>query len=612
MNNINKGSTFERSEQSPTIWAAPQFDDLNRVDNMLGKPEERHRTILEGIEEGYVEVDLKGSTVFCNDSFCNITGYPRKELIGLNFRAYVTESMADRVYKAYNKVYRRGIPDPAFYYEIIQKSGVKRIIENSISLIETPEGRRIGFRSIVRDITDRKRMEEELERHRSRLQAIFRSVRDAIITVDTKMVLIEANEATESICDISNGECVGKPFGECPTRCNQACHEVLSDSLKKKMEIKGYRIECKRHDRPEQTVIITSSPLLDREGEFTGTVLVVRDITRLSNLERELREKHQFHNIIGKSRNMQDIYSLLENLVGLDTTVLITGESGTGKSLVAKALHHSGSRAFGPLITVNCSALPENLLESELFGHVKGAFTGAIKDVQGRFQAAGQGTILLDEIGDISPRIQLKLLRVLEEKEFERVGESLARKVDARVIACTNRDLQEKVRLGEFREDLYYRLKVIEVHLPPLRERLDDIPLLIAYFCKVFNNKFKKNVEGLADEVVRAFMNYHWPGNVRELEHSLEHAFVLCREPIITLDHIPAEIMGSLGVRKRSHEQKILSGSQEILTALEKTDWNKAKAARILGIDRSTLYRRIRRHKLSASKADLLRDATDM
>jgi len=611
MSRIRKISTFGKLGQHTHI-STFEVSDLNTTDPVFGKPEERHRTILEGIEEGYVEVDLKGSTVFCNDSFCRITGYPREELIGLNFRAYMTKSMADRVYEAYNQVYRTGTPDKAFYYEIIQKNGTKRIIENSISLIETPEGRRIGFRSIVRDITHRKRIEAELERHRSRLQAIFRSVRDAIITIDTTMVVIEANEATESICGMSNEHCVGKPFTECFNQCNQTCQEVLRDSLQKKTTIKGYRIECKRADRPEQTVIITSSPLLDGNEEFTGTVLVVRDITRLSNLERELREKHQFHNIIGKSQNMKDIYNLLENLAGLDTTVLITGESGTGKSLVAKALHHGGSRAFGPLITVNCSALPENLLESELFGHVKGAFTGAIKDVQGRFQAAGHGTILLDEIGDISPRIQLKLLRVLEEKEFERVGESIPMKVDARVIACTNRNLQEKVRLGEFREDLYYRLKVIEVHIPPLRDRLDDIPLLIDHFCKFFNKKFKKDIEMLADETLRAFMSYQWPGNVRELEHSLEHAFVLCREPIITLDHIPTEIKGSLGVRKGSHEQKILSGSQEILTALEKTDWNKAKAARILGIDRSTLYRRIKRHRLSSSKADLLRDATDM
>ncbi|MBW1782965.1 MAG: sigma 54-interacting transcriptional regulator [Deltaproteobacteria bacterium] len=561
--------------------------------------EERHQTILEGIEEGYVEVDLKGNTVFCNDSFCRITGYPRKELLGLNFREYMTRPMAEAVYRGYNDVFRTGIPNKAFYYEIIRKNGTKRIIENSISLVENTDGRPIGFRSIVRDITDRKRIEEELERHRSRLQAIFRSVRDAIVTVDTEMVVIEANEATERICGMAGRSIVGRVFTECLNQCNRSCHEVLKNSLRKKTTIKGYRIECQRRHRPQQTVIVTSSPLLDRDGTFTGTVLVIRDITRLSDLERELRERHHFQNIIGKNRKMQDVFGLLENLADLDTTVLITGESGTGKSLVAKALHHSGSRAFRPLITVNCSALPENLLESELFGHVKGAFTGAIKDAQGRFQAADGGTILLDEIGDISPRIQLKLLRVLEEKEFERVGESVSIKLDTRIIACTNRDLKEKVRIGEFREDLYYRLKVVEVPLPSLRERLEDIPLLVDHFCRVFNKSFKKSVEGISDEVFRTFMNYGWPGNVRELEHSIEHAFVLCRGPVISVDHIPAEIKEYSTSRKRIREKRPVEGSGEILSVLEKTDWNKAKAARLLGINRSTLYRKIRKYNLS-------------
>lgn len=595
---MNKAPKFKRSTQHSNI-SDIEFDDCRELEYVLRESEERYRTILESIEEGYVIVDLKGNTLFSNDSFCRITGYSKDDLIGLNYREYMTTPMAKAVYGAYNKVYRTGVPEKAFNYEIIRKDGAKRIIENSISLVENRQGIPIGFRSIVRDITDRKRIEEELERHRSRLQAIFRSVRDAIITVDTDMVVIEANEATEKTCGIPGRDIVGKVFTECLTECDKSCHEVLRNSLRKKMTIRGYRIECKRPHRPQQTVIVTSSPLLDRDETFTGTVLVIRDITRLSDLERELREKHQFQSIIGKSRKLQDIFGLLENLADLDTTVLIAGESGTGKSLVAKALHHSGCRGFRPLITVNCSALPENLLESELFGHVKGAFTGAIKDSQGRFQAAHGGTILLDEIGDISPRIQLKLLRVLEEKEFERVGESVSIKVDVRVIACTNRDLKEKVRLGEFREDLYYRLKVVEVPLPPLRERLEDIPLLVEHFCNVFNKSFNKGIEGLSDEVLRAFMNYRWPGNVRELEHSIEHAFVLCRGPIISLEHIPAEIREYSGIRKWIREKRPVEGSGAILTVLEKTDWNKAKAARILGIDRSTLYRKIKKYKLS-------------
>jgi transcriptional regulator with PAS, ATPase and Fis domain len=302
---------------------------------------------------------------------------------------------------------------------------------------------------------------------------------------------------------------------------------------------------------------------------------------------------------------MQEIYGLLEDLADLETTVLVTGESGTGKELVAKALHYSGRRAFKPFVMVNCSALAENLLESELFGHVKGAFTGAIRDKQGRFQAANGGTVLLDEIGDISPGIQLKLLRVLQEKEFERVGESNTLKVDVRVIASTNRDLKEKVRRGEFREDLYYRLKVVEITLPPLCQRLEDIPLLVDHFCNSFNKIFKKNIEGISIEVLNTFMNYPWPGNIRELEHAIEHGFVLCHGEIITLDHIPKEIRDYFRTEKHMLKEKAADEPQGILNALSKTDWNKAKAARLLGINRRTIYRKIYKFGLAKSSENM-------
>ncbi len=275
------------------------------------------------------------------------------------------------------------------------------------------------------------------------------------------MRVIAANTAMKEICGASPEKIIGKVFTDCIEQCDKTCHELLKETLKSKNTVKEYQVECKHQQRVKQTVKVTSSPLLDRDGTFMGAVLLIRDITRISDLERELRERHTFRNIIGKSRRMQDIYRLLEDLNDLDTTVLVTGESGTGKELVARALHYSGIRSFKPMVTVNCSALAENLLESELFGHVKGAFTGAIRDREGRFQAAHEGTILLDEIGDISPRLQLKLLRALQEKEFERVGESVPIKVDVRIIACTNQDLRDKVRKGEFREDLYYRLKVV-------------------------------------------------------------------------------------------------------------------------------------------------------
>jgi two-component system, NtrC family, response regulator HydG len=295
---------------------------------------------------------------------------------------------------------------------------------------------------------------------------------------------------------------------------------------------------------------------------------------------------------------MQAIYNLLESLTETNTTVLITGETGTGKELVAEALHYNSPEAVKPLVKVNCSALAENLLESELFGHVKGAFTGAIKEKIGRFQLADGGTIFLDEIGDLSPALQIKLLRVLQEKSFERVGDPRPISVELRVIAATNRDLREKIRQGEFREDLYYRLKVMEIELPPLRERHEDIPLLVEHFCDHFSKKLKKHITGVSDTVLNIFMNYHWPGNVRELEHALEHAFVLCRGDRIEIEHMPREIREYSSPQPIPPELPTFDEAEAIRRVLQKTDGNKAKAARLLGMSRRTLYRKIEYYHL--------------
>ncbi len=574
---------------------------FKKKEQSLQESLEKYQTILSQMEEGVGEVDLKGNITFANRDEYKIWGHSRGELIGVNYRSYMDEATAKYVYEAYNKVYRTGIPGKNIVYEIVRKDGKRRTIENSVTLMRNGDKKITGFLVVSRDITERRETERELAEHRSRLEAIFGSVKDAIITVDPERRIIEANKSTENICGIALKEITGKTFCQCLNQCSKSCSEVLRLTLEKKLTVKEYRVECGHQQRQQQTVSVTSSPLLDPKGDFMGAVLVIRDITLLRDLERELRERHQFQNIIGRSKKMQETYRLLEDLANLETTVLITGESGTGKELVAKALHYSGQRAFKPFVTVNCSALAESLLESELFGHVKGAFTGAIKDKQGRFQAAGGGTILLDEIGDVSPLIQLKLLRVLQEKEFERVGESIPQRVDVRVIACTNKDLKEKVRRGEFRQDLYYRLKVVEVSLPPLRERLEDLPLLVDHFCRSFNERFKKNIEGISNEVLSRFMDYSWPGNVRELEHVMEHAFVLCHGGMITLEHLPQEIRDYERTEKtnvHSTRTQGSNGAQEILKALNKSRWNKTRAARLLGISRRTIYRKIHSHKL--------------
>jgi PAS domain S-box-containing protein len=449
---------------------------------------------------------------------------------------------------------------------------------------------------IITRAIENKNYEAELEKHRSRLESIFSSVQDAIITVDTDMKVIEANKASESICGFKIA--TGQAFTDCTRECDQSCVEILQQTLKNRETIKEYQIECS-HGKPNKLVaMVNCSPLLDGDGNFTGAVMVIRDITRLAHLEKELKARHHYQKIVGKSEKMQKIYNLLATLANQATTVLITGESGTGKEMVARALHYAGTRASGPFVTVNCSALAENLLESELFGHVKGAFTGADRDNIGRFEAADGGTIHLDEIGDISQLIQLKLLRVLQEKEFDRVGESNPRKVDVRVIASTNRNLKEAISAGEFRKDLYYRLNVIEIALPPLRERYEDIPLLINHFCRVFSKSYNKNISGVSDEVLEKFMDYPWPGNVRELEHALERGFVLCRNQTIELEHIPAAIRDYIRLKKIISENKTDNDSEKILKTLGDTDWNISKAARLLGFSRWTMYRRLQKYNI--------------
>jgi two-component system, NtrC family, response regulator HydG len=438
---------------------------------------------------------------------------------------------------------------------------------------------------------------DEKEKYRSNLEAIFSSVKDAIITVDKELLVLEANEAAKGICNLTR-DAIGKPINSLSNFCNRQCLKALEETIKEKQLVEIYRLECKHRFHPQQVVNITTYPLLDTKSIFSGAVLVVRDETHLADLERDMRERQQFHNIIGKSEKMQIIYSLIENLADVQTTVLVTGESGTGKELVAEALHYKGERSNKPFVKVNCSALSENLLESELFGHVKGAFTGAVQDRTGRFQKANNGTIFLDEIGDVSPRMQLQLLRVLQEREFERVGDSTPIRVDVRVVAATNQNLKERIRRGEFREDLYYRLKVVEVGLPSLRERREDIPLLVNHFINKFNKKLNREIVAISSDVQKIFMEYQWPGNVRELEHTLEHAFILCRQKTVTVNHLPSAFKEFAGAKTSFLEDMKIDEPQAILQALKKTSWNKAMAARLLGMSRRTIYRKIHDYKI--------------
>lgn len=600
-----KGKTITYLGKPAHVGHLAELVSAKDIERSLRESQQKFGAIINDISDAVTELDLKGNIQFVNKAAIELFDTSLKNIIGRNFRSYVDESTAQTVFKKYNEIYRSGISGKCVVYEVTRYDKQRRLVEDSIYLIRNEDDIITGFRVVSRDITDRINAEKELAENRTRLEAVFSSVKDAIITVNPDLCVTAVNSATKKICGISSKDILDKPFPQHSQQCSRACYSVLQQTVEQKTVLQRDHIECKSKLRQHQTVSISSSPLLNPHGTFLGAVLVIRDITRLKNLERELRGKHHFQNIIGKSKQMQDIYTLLEELASLDTTILVTGESGTGKELIAKALHNSGCRSDKPFITVNCSALAENLLESELFGHVKGAFTGAFNDKQGRFQAADGGTIVLDEIGDISPTIQLKLLRVLQNKEFERVGENISRKVDIRIIACANRNIKEKVKNNTFREDLYYRLKVVEIPLPPLRERIKDVPLLTDHFCELFNKKYGKNISGLSNAVLRQFMDYSWPGNVRELEHAMERAFILCRSTIIEMKHLPPEIRNSekspLKPLVKHFPPNQSQDAQDVLTALNKTGGRKNEAAQLLGISRQTLYRKIRKYEIQVS-----------
>ncbi len=450
-----------------------------------------------------------------------------------------------------------------------------------------------------KDLMDNKhQLELDNLRVRKNMEAIFSSLKEGVITVDQNINIIEANPAVEDICGFNPSDMVGKSFEKRDINCSGDCIKILKETLKNQKATPECQVECKSLSNQNQVLMVSGTPLRYEGSKISGAVLVLRNVTKRVNLERQLKRRHQFHRIIGKSQKMVEIFNLIENLSDTDSTALITGETGTGKELVAHAIHHNSPRKDKPFIKVNCSALSENLLESELFGHIKGAFTGAVDNKKGRFELAHKGSLFLDEIGDISPLIQLKLLRVLQEKEFERVGDSTTIKTDVRILAATNCNLKEKVKLGKFREDLYYRIKVVNLELPPLKERRQDILLLTDHFLKLFNKRFKKMLTGFSNEVSDAFMNYSWPGNIRELEHAIEHGFVLCKTDIIGFEHIPVEIKEYFKKENPSSSEKRDITRENIIEVLEKTDWNKAKAARILGMGRRTIYNKIEKYNI--------------
>jgi PAS domain S-box-containing protein len=443
---------------------------------------------------------------------------------------------------------------------------------------------------------------------------IIDAMAEGVFTLDANRRITSWNRAMSHITGYEAQEALGRTcqFFEFNRCFQENCPpDFEACGILKVGQVNGKECELRHRGGHSVPVIKNARVIPDGAGGILGIVETVTDLTELKRTrekaeaaERRLGERHQFGNLIGKSPGMSQVFSAATAAAASETTVLIQGESGTGKELVAGAIHYNSGRSGGTLVTVNCAALSESLLESELFGHIRGAFTGALRDRIGRFEEAHGGTIFLDEIGELSPFIQVKLLRVLQDREIERVGESRPRRIDIRVIAATHQDLLGLVKRGRFREDLFYRLKVFPIALPPLRERREDIPLLVGHFIARLNKKTGKRIKGVSTDAMRLLMDYSWGGNVRELENAIEHAFVLCHHGVIGVDALPVEIRrlhyGSLippaSTALSAHGRKRAVVTPEGLRGLlSACHWNKAEVARRMGVSRTAVWKRMKK-----------------
>ena len=444
---------------------------------------------------------------------------------------------------------------------------------------------------------------------------ILDSVAEAVFTVDKDWQIAYFNAAAEKLTGVPREKAIGRRCCEvfqasiCSTVCSLR-HTL--DTGEPVANRAAFIIDARGRKVP---VSVSTSVLRDEAGRFVGGVETIRDVSQVEELRKELKARYSLGDIIGRSSAMRDLFGILPAVAASDSTVVIHGASGTGKELFARAIHNMSPRRDKRFVAINCGAMPDSLLESELFGYKAGAFTDARQDRPGRFTAAEGGTLFLDEIGDISPAMQVRLLRVLQEQVYEPLGAVEPVEADVRVLAATHRDLDELVRDGSFREDLFYRINVMRLELPILRERREDIPLLIDHFIGRFNRLQSKDVVGVSDEVLDVLMSHDYPGNARELENIIEHAFVLCHSTVIDLHHLPPELskrrlrpeVGSHAPPRTTLRDMEIS---HIADALRRSDGNRQQAAELLGIHSSTLYRKIRDLNIVVPEFDG-RNATD-
>jgi len=581
---------------------------LSQAMQKLREDKRYFESLLFNMHEDIMVIDQNYLITDVNKAFLATTGRKREEVIGRHCyeisHGYNEPCEKHGEQCVLREVFETGKPRTC-RHQHIHASGSEVWVDLVFSPSRDEKGNVTNVIETMRDVTDLVCAEEALRASEEKFRALFDYMPTLAFVTDRDHRLIA---------------------------CNRTFVEILGNQVgKKTLDVNGVSQSLKRFwyaverqviesEQPTWYVQIVNTakrgriyldkrtqPIKDRDGNVSMVIGIATDITNdvqrqiaLAEEVTELRvrvSREAGPTIVGKSKPIAEVFYRIKAIAATDTTVFITGDSGTGKELVAEAIHKLSKRSKGPLVKVSCAALPETIIESELFGHVKGAFTGAVSTRMGRFEAANRGTIFLDEVGDIPPAVQLRLLRVLEEKKIEKVGDYKPSRVDVRIIAATNQNLENLVDKGRFRQDLYYRLNVFRIHVPPLRERLDDIPLLVAHFLNELSRLMDKKIASISNDVINLFLHHSWPGNVRELMNVLESACVLCEGETIGLEHLPPLFEPwTLHVR--------ISKEKDIREALRRTRGNRTEAARMLGIARRTLYRRMKRYGIVPSVTD--------
>lgn len=559
--------------------------------------------------DGIISINKELKVIVFNEAACRITGFNTRDIVGRDSDFIFPNSNENKSYIHQSLTIGEIFSNISLTLQCADKKYLP--VTASITPITNPEQGITGTIIVFRDTQEILSLYNTLEgknkeiiEEKNKLETIFNSLLEGTFTINLNWEITSFNRAAEGITGFNLSEAIGKKYWEV----------LPSEDAKEESLLKAFIVDHQptllretiiiRKDGSRVPVRINSAPLLDISGTKIGRVVTFEDISVVKNLSDHIEERFHFKNIIGRSKPMKKVFNLMENVINTDSTVLITGESGTGKEVIARSIHLNSERKSTPFIAVNCTAFAETLLESELFGHEKGAFTGAIRTKPGRFELAGEGTLFLDEIGDIPLSVQVKLLRVLENRQFERVGGTASIQLKARIISATHRDLEKEIETGRFREDLYYRINVINIHLPPLIERKDDIPSLINFFMDKFNERFRKDIHYISPNALKVINSYRWPGNIRELENVIEHAFVVCNSDAIRTEHLPERLQHIINELQLTEESTAPgtpfenAEKQLILNTLRNFNGNRTETAAALGINKATLWRKMKKYNL--------------